>query len=112
MEIRKDYLLDRWVILSPKRAKRPHTIKEDLPLKDENCIFCPGNEDKTPKSIIEKPTNNWKIRVFENKYPAVVKGKAFSNITKFTTSVSAYGKHYIMIDTPIHNLHPGDYDLD
>ncbi|MEM5777243.1 MAG: galactose-1-phosphate uridylyltransferase [Candidatus Aenigmatarchaeota archaeon] len=112
MEIRKDYLLDRWVILSPKRAKRPHSIQENLPLKDENCIFCPGNEDKTPKSIIEKPINNWRIRVFENKYPAVVKEDAFSNIKKFTSSVSAYGKHYIMIDTPIHNLHPGDYYID
>jgi UDPglucose--hexose-1-phosphate uridylyltransferase len=111
-EIRKDYLLDKWVILSPKRSKRPHVASKTLPVKDEACIFCPGNEKSTPPSIIEKPLNNWKIRVFENKFPAVVKAKYDKRIERFFYSLQGYGKHYIMVDTPLHNLHPGDYSLE
>jgi len=112
MEIRKDYLLDRWVVLSPKRSKRPHSLKEQLPVKDEQCIFCPGNEDKTPKSIIEKPSGNWRIRAFENKYPAVAKTAYVEKNSSFMNSMTAYGKHYIVVDTALHNLHPADYDIE
>ncbi len=112
MEIRKDYLLDRWVILSPKRSKRPQNIKQDLPIKDETCIFCPGNEDKTPAGIIERPFNNWKIRVFENKFPAVNKERYKSKIESLSTTISAYGKHYILVDTEMHNLHPADFSIE
>jgi len=111
-EIRKDYLLDRWVIISPKRFKRPHVASQPSPIKDEACIFCPGNESNTPPSIIEKPLNNWKIRVFENKFPAVVKSKQDKRVERFFYSLKAYGKHYILVDTPLHNLHPGDYSLE
>jgi UDPglucose--hexose-1-phosphate uridylyltransferase len=111
-EIRKDYLLDRWVILSPKRSKRPHNIIQTLPIKDETCIFCPGNERMTPPAIIEKPSGNWNVRVFENKFPAVAKSKYGERFEKFFSSMQAYGKHYIMVDTPLHNLHPGNYSLE
>ncbi|MCS7135050.1 MAG: galactose-1-phosphate uridylyltransferase [Candidatus Aenigmarchaeota archaeon] len=111
MEIRKDYLLDRWVILSPKRVNRPHVIKEETSIKDKDCFFCPGNESKTPKSIIEKPLNNWRIRVFENKFPAVVKQDYYSKTEKLIQKISAYGKHYIIVDTEQHNLHPADYGI-
>jgi len=111
-EIRKDYLLDRWVILSPKRSKRPHSISQNLPIKDEACIFCPGNEKMTPPAIIQKPSSNWNVRVFENKFPAVIKKKYVESLEKFFSSMQAYGKHYIMVDTPLHNLHPGNYSLE
>lgn len=113
-EIRKDYLLDRWVILSPKRSKRPEQFKrQELPLKDENCIFCPGNEEMTTKSIIEKPHGNWRIRLIENKFPALTKEGKFQNfIESFKTEMTGYGRHYILIDTAFHNQHPCDYSLD
>ncbi|MBU5690239.1 MAG: galactose-1-phosphate uridylyltransferase [Candidatus Aenigmatarchaeota archaeon] len=110
-EIRKDYLLDRWVILSPKRSKRPEQFKkQDLPVKDENCIFCPGNEEMTTKSIIEKPHGNWRIRLIENKFPALTKECKFQNfIEGFKNRMTGYGRHYILIDTAFHNQHPCDY---
>lgn len=113
-EIRKDYLLDRWVIISPKRSQRPHNTNESkkLPIKDENCIFCPGNEHLTPDSIIEKPIKNWNIRVVRNKFPALTKETDFFEKTeKFIRKFSGYGSHYILIDTHIHNLHPANYTL-
>lgn len=112
-EIRKDYLLDRWVIISPKRSKRPHKNQsQTLPIKDRACVFCPGNEHMTNKSIIEKPLKNWNIRAFENKFPALTKDNIFFEKTeKFRNKLSGYGSHYVLIDTHLHNHHPAKYTL-
>jgi UDPglucose--hexose-1-phosphate uridylyltransferase len=112
-EIRKDYLLDRWVIISPKRSKRPHSdVQAPLPIKDSNCIFCPGNEYTNPKSVIQKPGANWYIRVFKNQFPALAKeGKFEQKIDRFMSSTTGYGSHYVLIDTQFHNLHPAKYNL-
>ena len=43
-EIRKHYFLDKYVIITPGRAKRPRDIKEQTILKRiEACPFCPEN---------------------------------------------------------------------
>ncbi|MEM5793438.1 MAG: galactose-1-phosphate uridylyltransferase [Candidatus Aenigmatarchaeota archaeon] len=116
-EMRKDYLLNRWVIISEKRGSRPIPEKRERveePEFDRNCVFCPGNEDMCPPGIIEKPSSkNWKIRVIENKYPAVDKSEEFTeDYQKFMNRKRAYGTHYLIIDTPKHNLHPGFYTMD
>lgn len=114
-EIRKDYLLDRWVIISPKRSKRPHkqVIRKTVKF-DKNCPFCPGNEKLTPPSIISKPSEEkWKIRVFENKYPALTKDVVFeSKVGRMKTTMKGYGSHLMVVDTPKHNLHPGLFSLE
>ncbi|MHA1859737.1 MAG: galactose-1-phosphate uridylyltransferase [Candidatus Asgardarchaeia archaeon] len=114
-EIRKDYLLDRWVILSSKRAFRPQPREKKLSLAalDKTCPFCPGNEHMTPPTIIQKPeSGGWEIRVFENKYPAVVKSIRFEQkLEKLRNRKSGYGFHYMMVDVPEHNLHPGFYSM-
>ena len=48
-ELRKDPLLDRWVIMAPERADRPNSF---LKARDDTadltlCPFCPGNEKLT-----------------------------------------------------------------
>jgi len=112
-EIRKDYLLDRWVIISPKRSKRPHITQETkLPVKDDSCVFCPGNEHMSGKSIIEKPEKNWQIRVVNNKFPALTKdAKFYEKSDGFKDKISGYGSHYIIVDTHLHNLHPSRYNI-
>jgi UDPglucose--hexose-1-phosphate uridylyltransferase len=77
----------RWVVIAPKRAKRPHKS-----LKAKICFFCPGNEKLTPPEIFRVSENgNWIVRVFPNKYPA------FS--IKYP---KAYGVHWVIVDTPNH----------
>jgi UDPglucose--hexose-1-phosphate uridylyltransferase len=115
VEIRKDYLLNRWVIISEKRKFRPKpknkTKKKKLPKKSKDCPFCPGNEDMCPEALVEKPSDKkWKIRVIGNKYPAVTKEKELrESYGKLTTKKTGYGSHYLMIDTPTHNSHPALY---
>lgn len=61
--------LENWVILAPKRAKRPavHQEKGEHP-----CPFCPGNEKREPDVFRiggEGNDVNWSVRVVKNKYP-------------------------------------------
>ena len=64
MELRKDYVLDRWVFYAADRKKRPKEFKkiEDKePLKA--CFFCRGNESLTPPEIGRaEEKGDWIIR--------------------------------------------------
>ena len=97
-ELRKDSLLNRYVIISPKRIHRPGDItKREKEGKKGTCFFCPGNEHLTPPEIMRQEENgNWIIRVFPNKFPAV----SFENPGNFENA--ARGVHEIIVETPEH----------
>jgi len=106
MELRKDYILDRWVFLAPERKKRRKEFKKEY-IKEEVkiCFFCPGKEHLTPLEIgrIEK-NKKWKIRWFPNKFPVVEpKGSPIIKTKGFFTSSSAYGEHEVIAECPEHN---------
>ncbi|HBA53617.1 MAG TPA: galactose-1-phosphate uridylyltransferase, partial [Syntrophorhabdus aromaticivorans] len=47
-ELRKDPIIDRWVIISTERGKRPVFLFEEVsPPKAAMCPLCPGNEHMT-----------------------------------------------------------------
>lgn len=101
MELRKDYILDRWVYYASERKKRPREFKKaesKEPLT--TCFFCIGNENLTPPEIGRISENGkWIIRWFDNKFPAVEQSgnpKLISN--GFFTHSSAYGKHEIIVE--------------
>ncbi len=107
-ELRKDYILDRWVIIASERSKRPHEFKSKSKKEKKGlCYFCPGNEDKTPpeKFCIDDKQGNWKIRVFDNKFPAEKLEGQFDIQThnKYFTFSSSYGVHEIIVETPDHD---------
>ncbi len=109
MELRKDYVLDRWVIVATNRAKRPKTFKEEKVDEDKKikCPFCPGNEALTPPEIgrVKDKNGNWKVRWFENKYRAVEeKGNpVIRTDNTFFTFADAFGRHEVIVETPEHN---------
>ncbi len=106
LELRKDYILDRWVIIAGRRSKRPKEFKEEKKKKElKKCFFCPGNENLTPPEIwrIEK-NGKWQIRLFPNKFPFVEeKGSPILKESRFFLHSAAYGKHEILVETPEHN---------
>ncbi len=112
-EFRKDYVLNRWVIISEKRGKRPHefTQKPDTE-KKEFCFFCPGNEDSTPSEIgrVEK-NGKWLIRWFDNKFPAVEHSShaAFKNDGLFVHG-PAFGHHEVIVEGPWHGKQLSDLE--
>jgi UDPglucose--hexose-1-phosphate uridylyltransferase len=92
-EIRKHYFQDKYVIISPKRGRRPHRTKickEDEKV-GKKCFFCPGEKVKL---VYELPnlSGGWLVRVIKNIYPALSLDNKY-----------AYGKQEIIIETPEHN---------
>ena len=87
-EVRKDYLLDRWVVIATERGRRPTDFakQERRQAKAAVCPMCPGNEHMTPPAVLvylkkgkgirktkDKDSfrhKNWLIRVIPNLYPA------------------------------------------
>lgn len=101
-QLRKDYILDRWVYLSPKRKTRPQEFKKKLKV----CYFCPGNEKLTPPEIGRlEEKGKWKIRWFPNKFGVVdekLKVKKLSN-KKLFQSYASFGHHEVIAETPKHS---------
>ncbi len=69
-EVRKDYLLNRWVVIATERSRRPtdfikakhHHVKEIL------CPLCVGNEDLTPPAVLLYLNENGKILKTEDNF--------------------------------------------
>lgn len=91
-EIRKSYLLNKYVIITPGRAKRPRDIKEQtIVTRNDSCPFCPENINK--KNIVDQINNNpWQVLSIHNIFPAVS-----------LDNKKAPGKQEVIIDTPKHN---------
>ena len=58
------------ILFAPDRASRPHAFEGNDSKEAERCPFCRGHEADTP-SAIATVGDPWRIRVFENKYPAL-----------------------------------------
>ncbi len=103
MEVRKDYLLERYVYFAPERKKRVKQFKKEETAQEGICFFCPGNESLTPAEIgrVEK-NGRWLIRWFPNKFPAVELKKGKVKESGFLNKRPAYGMHEVIAETPDH----------
>lgn len=120
-ELRYDPLRLRWTIISTERGRRPHeyTVKKEEP-KLSKCPFCPGNESMTPPEIFaiskntrEPNTPGWKVRVVPNKFPALrIEGELRREGVGLFDLVSGIGAHEVIIETPEHDLHMADMEIE
>lgn len=94
-EIRKDYIQDKYVIISPRRKMRPRDVvmSPDQTTKqfNEDCQFCPNK--LAGLKFLQKmgSSKNWRIAVLSNKFPAVT-----------LDNPRAYGQQEVVIETPDH----------
>ncbi|KAH8956585.1 hypothetical protein BDL97_07G047900 [Sphagnum fallax] len=118
-ELRRDPLVQRWVIISDKRGKRPSDFKRTPSSKEEDikqgpCAFCPGFEEGTgPETFAvreggEPNASDWRVRVIVNKFPAVSQdfpcGSVVGEGTVFgECRLPAFGSHEVVIETPNHD---------
>lgn len=89
-EIRRDYIFDEYVVIAPKRGKRPYdTHKNRHPLIETA---------DSPRLDLQKEIfslrqgSDWLVKVVENKFPALT-----------PDNPKAYGQQEIVVDTPLAN---------
>ncbi|MDP2720056.1 MAG: galactose-1-phosphate uridylyltransferase [Dehalococcoidia bacterium] len=116
-EIRQDKATRDWVIIARERGKRPtdfvYSGQRPLPPAAyvETCPFCPGHEAKTPGEVLvsmnkdSSTGNNWQVRVFPNKFPALSPGGTTERTYEgsFFMKMHGVGIHEVIVETPVHN---------
>jgi UDPglucose--hexose-1-phosphate uridylyltransferase len=128
-ELRKDYLLNRWVVIAAERSRRPTDFAKQKTKQAENsvCPMCVGNEHMTPPAVllylkqneeIEKSRDsdnirpkNWLVRVIPNLYPAFTPPKKPVDQTQIMKNKKyryAVGHHEVFIESPNHDEDPAD----
>jgi len=126
-QLRRDYLLNRWVVIATERKRRPTDFVQKTVEKarHRSCPFCPGNERMTPPAtLVYLPKNSeivkerdrdevrhkgWIVRCVPNLYPAFtpLKGGEKPWVFKEPLLAEAVGHHEVIIESPNHYEHPG-----
>ena len=110
-ELRKDPIIDRWVIISTERGKRPVFFSEEaVPAKTTICPLCPGKEGMTPPEVYSQrrgghpgAANPWTLRVVPNKFPALrIEGSLAKEGVGLYDKMNGIGAHEVIIETPEH----------
>ena len=132
-ELRKDFLLNRWVVIATERSRRPTDFAKHRAesAKIAVCPMCVGNEQMTPPALLlylkengaiakakdplagERP-KNWLIRGIPNLYPAFSPPKQPQDETEIFKNENlsdAIGSHEVIVESPNHNEHPADAEL-
>lgn len=123
-EIRKDYLLDRWVIIASERARRPTDFptRKSEKINSKTCPFCPGNEKKTPPAFLlylpseggikkgrdtdGERVRNWLVRCIPNLFPALSPRKSITLAGgELRKREDGVGAHEVIIESPHHDEH-------
>lgn len=93
-EIRKAYFMNKFVLITPGRAKRPRDmVEQTIETERKVCYFCPEQVKK--QKVIKYyggGKNSWKVVAIKNKYPSVS-----------LDNEKAYGTQEVIIETPEHN---------
>lgn len=119
-ELRKDPIVDRWVIMSEERATRPSDFSTQTTRTPKTaCPFCSGNEHFTPAEVYaDRPARDaanqqgWRLRVVPNKFPALstrFNGEASQDL--LFSSQTGYGRHEVIVETPNHGVGPSDLSV-
>lgn len=131
-ELRKDYLLNRWVVIATERGRRPTDFAKPKTESAQNavCPLCAGNEHLTPPAVLlylksdgeivkDKDTErfrhkNWLIRSIPNLFPAFAPPKDSTitgQIMKSHNYGLAVGHHEVLVESPVHDEDPADAEL-
>jgi len=104
-------VVGRWVIISADRARRPSDFgPEPVRPRLTSCVFCAGNEDRTPPEILAgRPpgsgpnTPGWSYRVVPNKFPALrIEGELEPSGEGPYDRMNGVGAHEVVIESPDH----------
>lgn len=125
-ELRKDYVLDKFVLVPSSSSSSTSQPAADAEAGEKQpaatvggkCPYCPGNESMTPPALLalvvkdgmlqrlsdseDSVVDDWSVRVFDSKSPVVSTSAAASYSDKPLYSEPAYGYHQVVVATPEH----------
>ena len=117
-DLRKDPVIDRWVIISSERGQRPVFLsdKAEAPEPGAICPLCPGNEGMTPPEVfairpasVSSPPNSpdWYLRVVPSKFPALrIEGDLNKQGIGLYDKMNGIGAHEVIVETPATHPRP------
>ena len=120
-DIRKDYVLEKYVLVSSVE-------KNSNSSGASKCPCCPGNESMTSPAVLALVVNDgllqrlsdsednvvedWSVRVFESSDPLVATNTASTFGEKPLYSEPAYGYHHIVVASPDHKQKLSEMSLE
>lgn len=118
-ELRRDPMTGVSTIIEPERASRPRDFRRtpDEVADSSSCPFCAGHESETPPTrlALHLPgESDWTVRVFENRYPALVasddeEGPREVDVPWPYRGETGFGVHEVIVETPRHDEVMADY---
>lgn len=109
-ELRQDIVTGDWVIIATSRAKRPDDFQKFRRVDDassvHSCLFENPEESHQEKDVLiyNASDNDWSLRVFPNKYPAVSRGKVPTSLEEGPYfSMTGTGYHEVIVTRNHHN---------
>jgi len=108
-ELRKDPLVERWILVSTDRLGRPQELAEPESMESTDpCPFCAGNEHLTQGAVLTVPdeSGRWRIRVVPNLFPAMRDVGAFQPKRQgLHLGGAGTGIHEVIVEAPQHERH-------
>jgi UDPglucose--hexose-1-phosphate uridylyltransferase len=114
-ELRFDPVKQIWSVIATDRSRKPDDfLIKRLQFREDTvsvCPFCAGNEERAGSEIFSIiKDNKWQTRVVPNKYPAFrIEGELKRKGHGIYDAVNAVGAHEVVIETPEHDITPGNY---
>lgn len=109
-ELRKDPIVDRWVIIATERSRRPNDFQTESSFPSTGFNpFAPGHEDRTPAEIAawgrpegaEENSPGWQVRVVPNKFPVLnSEGILDPQGLGMFDMMNGVGAHEVIIENP------------
>ncbi len=119
-ELRKDPIIERWVIISDDTLRSP-SIAEDTKGEEVGapCPFCPGNEHLCPPEILaNRPYDSypndqqWNLRVIPNRSPLLVVEEEYKRMGEgLYDKITGVGANEVIIETRLHDIRQGQMSL-
>jgi len=116
-ELRKDPVMGRWVIISERRSQRPDQFADAFPtvcpLKQPDCPFCAGNEERVPPPIAEiLSPEGWSCRALPAASPILRQESRFEEHRLGMFHIAAgVGAHEIIVEGGRHGRSLADLPL-
>jgi UDPglucose--hexose-1-phosphate uridylyltransferase len=108
-ELRKDPIVERWVVMAPDRATRPINVTDQSAIAPADFDpFGEGNESATPPEVLAyrdpgaaPNTPGWRVRVVPNMFPALqIEGSLERRSEGIYERMDGVGIHEVVIECP------------